>query len=51
MKWCTSMKAINVPPEFAIGTLRLSVGPDTTKEEVDIAAEVIVKEAKRQLSA
>ncbi|KAL9187911.1 hypothetical protein ACHAXT_006289 [Thalassiosira profunda] len=45
------LKAINVPPEFAIGTLRLSVGPDTTEDEVDVAAEVIVKEAKRQLSA
>ncbi|KAL3821960.1 hypothetical protein ACHAXA_004448 [Cyclostephanos tholiformis] len=43
------LKAMNVPPEHAVGTLRLSVGPDTTEEEVDFAAEVIVKEAKRQL--
>lgn len=43
------LKAMNVPPEYAIGTLRLSVGPDTTEENVDFAADVIVKEAKRQL--
>ena len=43
------LKAMNVPADFAVGTLRLSVGPDTTENEVDYAAEVIVKEAKRQL--
>lgn len=43
------LKAMNVPADFAVGTLRLSVGPDTTEDEVDYAAEVIVKEAKRQL--
>ena len=43
------LKAMNVPLEYAIGTLRLSVGPDTTEEDVDFAADVIVKEAKRQL--
>ena len=43
------LKAMNVQPEYAIGTLRLSVGPDTTEEDVDFAAEIIVKEAKRQL--
>jgi cysteine sulfinate desulfinase/cysteine desulfurase-like protein len=42
---------MNVPPEHAVGTLRLSVGPDTNEEEVDFAVEVIVKEAKRQLGS
>jgi cysteine desulfurase len=43
------LKAMNIPPDYAAGTLRLSVGPDTTEEEVDFAAEVIVKETKKQL--
>ena len=43
------LKAMNVPREHAVGALRFSVGPDTTEEEVDFAAKVIVKEAKRQL--
>ena len=43
------LKAMNVPKEYAIGTLRLSVGPNTTVEEVDFAADVIVKEATAQL--
>ena len=49
MAYSSILKAMNVPPEHAVGTLRLSVGPDTNEEEVDFAAEVIVKEAKRQL--
>jgi cysteine desulfurase len=49
LSYSSILKAMNVPVEFAVGTLRLSVGPDTTEEEVDYAAEVIVKEAKRQL--
>jgi cysteine desulfurase len=40
---------MNVPPEFAIGTLRLSVGPDVTEEEVDRAGSIIVEEARGQL--
>lgn len=43
------LKAMDVPPEDAIGTLRLSVGPGTTIEEVEFAANVIVKEARKQL--
>ena len=43
------LKALKVKPEYAIGTLRLSVGPDTTEEDVDFAAEVIVNEARMQL--
>jgi cysteine desulfurase len=50
MSYSAILKAMNVPPEFAIGTLRLSVGPSTSPEDVDFAADVIVKEAKRQLS-
>ncbi len=41
--------AMNVPTEYARGTLRLSVGPTTTIDEVDKAAEKIIKEIKRQL--
>ncbi|KAL7488694.1 hypothetical protein ACHAW6_014293 [Cyclotella cf. meneghiniana] len=48
-RYSSVLKAMNVPPEFAIGTLRLSVAPDTTEEDVDRAAAVIVQEAKRQL--
>ena len=48
-QYSSVLKAMNVPPEFAVGTLRLSVGPDTTEEDVDRAASVIVEEARRQL--
>ncbi|KAL3784200.1 hypothetical protein HJC23_001399 [Cyclotella cryptica] len=48
-QYSSILKAMNVPPEFAVGTLRLSVGPDTTEEDVDRAASVIVEEAQRQL--
>mmetsp|Transcript_18284 Transcript_18284/g.29978 ORF Transcript_18284/g.29978 Transcript_18284/m.29978 type:complete len:431 (-) Transcript_18284:856-2148(-) len=51
MSYSAILKAMNVPPEFAVGTLRLSVGPNTTPEDVDFAAEVIVKEATRQLNS
>jgi cysteine desulfurase len=50
MSYSAILKAMNVPPEFAIGTLRLSVGPSTSPEDVEFAADIIVKEAKRQLS-
>ena len=36
------LKAIHCPLSFAIGTLRLSVGRYTTKEDVEKAAEVII---------
>ncbi len=42
------LKAMDVPMEFARGTLRLSVGPKTTVEEVDQAALIIADAAKRQ---
>lgn len=49
ISYSSILKAMNVPPEYAVGTLRLSVGPDTTEDDVDFAADIIVKEAKRQL--
>lgn len=45
------LKCIGVKPEYAIGTLRLSVGPDTTEEDVDFAADIIVKEARSQFGS
>lgn len=44
------LRAMNVPMEYARGTLRLSVGPKTTPEEVDKAAKIIASAAKRQLA-
>lgn len=41
--------AMKVPDEYARGTLRLSVGPTTKIDEVDKAAEIIIKEIRRQL--
>ena len=49
MSYSAILKAMEVPPGYAIGTLRLSVGPDTTKEDVDFASDTIVKEARKQL--
>ena len=45
------LRCLNVPDEFARGTLRLSVGPSTTEEEVDKASEIIVAEAKMQFES
>lgn len=42
------LQAMKVPGDFARGTLRLSVGPKTTAEEVDQAVAVIVKAALEQ---
>lgn len=35
------LKAMGIPREFALGTLRLSVGRHTTREELIIAANAI----------
>lgn len=51
MSYSAILKAMNVPPEFAVGTLRLSVGPNTSMEDVDLAADIIVKEATKQLKS
>ena len=44
------LKALEVPPDYAIGTLRLSVGPDTVEEEIDFAAAVIIEEANSMIN-
>ena len=43
------LMAMNVPIEFAQGTLRISVGPGTTKEEIDQASIIIANEARKQI--
>ena len=43
------LEAMQVPIDFARGTLRLSVGPDTTEAEIDQAGDIIISEAKEQL--
>ncbi|KAL1530207.1 hypothetical protein AB1Y20_001122 [Prymnesium parvum] len=43
------LKAMGVPLEVAVGTLRLSTGRHTTMEEVERAADEIIAEARRQL--
>lgn len=43
------LMAMKVPLEYARGTLRLSVGPTTTEEEVDVASTIIVEEVKHEL--
>jgi len=44
------LKAMSVPEEYARGTVRLSVGPTTTAEDVDKAASIIITEAQRQIN-
>lgn len=41
------LQAMGIPQEWALGTLRLSVGRHTTEEEVVRGAELILKEARR----
>ena len=40
--------AMKVPESFARGTLRLSVGPMTTSEDIDEASEIIARAARAQ---
>jgi cysteine desulfurase len=42
-----TLRAMRVPLEYAMGTVRLSVGRDTTPEEVDTAASVIISAVLR----
>ena len=42
------LRAMQVPTDYAVGTLRLSTGRHTTVAEVDAAAELIIEETKRQ---
>jgi cysteine sulfinate desulfinase/cysteine desulfurase-like protein len=39
---------MRVPVEYAMGTVRLSVGAMTTLEEIDTAAGVIIEAARKQ---
>ena len=41
------LRAMNVAPEFAAGTLRLSLGISTNREEIDFAAKLIISAVKR----
>lgn len=43
------LEAMHLPLEWAMGTLRFSVGRGTTAAEVDQAAEIIIQAAKRLL--
>jgi cysteine desulfurase len=43
------LKAMQVPIEFARGTVRLSLGPTTTQDQIDRAAAILAKAAKLQL--
>jgi cysteine desulfurase len=45
------LKAMDVPMEYAVGTLRLSVGRHTTIQNVDAAADAILAAAVAQLAA
>jgi cysteine desulfurase len=42
------LKAMKVPMEYAMGTVRFSVGKHTTAEEIGWAAEEIIREVLRQ---
>ena len=42
------LKAMNVPMEFAVGTLRLSVGRHTTKADIERGASLLIEAARRQ---
>jgi cysteine desulfurase len=43
------LRAMQVPETYARGTLRLSVGPTTTTDDVDRAAAILAKEAQNQI--
>eukprot|EP00877_Chromochloris_zofingiensis_P009706 jgi/Chrzof1/498/Cz01g18020.t1 len=42
------LQAMKVPPQFAVGTLRLSTGRGTSVEDVDTAVELITQAARKQ---
>lgn len=44
------LRAMNVPTVWARGTFRFSIGPTTTQDEIDKAAQIIADEAKTQLA-
>jgi len=41
------LEAMHVPPEYALGTLRLSVGRMTTPDEIDRAVQILTEAVKR----
>lgn len=45
------LSAMKIPPELAQATVRLSVGPNTSSEEVDTAAAILVEAVKAQSAA
>lgn len=47
----TVLQAMQVPEELARATLRLSLGPKTTADEVDRAAAILAQEVRRQWEA
>ena len=44
------LEAMGVPEEFALGTLRLSVGRHSTQDDVDAAVAMIVEEVSKQIT-
>jgi cysteine sulfinate desulfinase/cysteine desulfurase-like protein len=46
-----STPSMKVPLEWAVGTLRLSVGRHSTRQDVDRAVELVAEAAKKQLEA
>ena len=45
------LRAMNVPLDYALGTLRLTIGPHTTPQQIDTAAQILIQEIKYQLSS
>jgi len=45
------LKALKVPVEFAMGTIRFSTGKNTTEEEIIRAADAIISAAKKLMSS
>ncbi len=47
MDLSTVLQAMNVPLEYAMGTVRFSVGRSTTPDEIDAAAAIVVEAVRR----
>ena len=43
------LEAMHVPMEYAIGTLRLSVGRHTTRKDIEMGAALLIEAARRQV--
>jgi len=46
--WYFSVPPVQLDPQFAVGTLRLSVGRHTTPQEIDQAVSLIAAAAAKQ---